>query len=280
MNEKTELQKVSEETMRFMRGNYVPDEVPGKYNTQNFSGLAGNYTIGRPAYANAFIEDLYSKYGFSEQSVIADTGSGTGKFAKQLLGKGSFVYCVEPNDDMRNTAITELRNYKNFHAINGTDANTTIDDASVDYITVAQAFHWFDTLLFRQECRRIFRKNGLVFLIWNVRDLSNEINQKSYDIYAKYCPNFKGFSGGMQMDDPRIKEFFDGRYEYMEYDNPLFYDKEKFISRSLSGSYSLKQGDANYNEYIDELSQLFEQYAKDDILTMANKTVVYTGKII
>ena len=28
---KTELQKVSEETMRFMRGNYVLDEVPGKY---------------------------------------------------------------------------------------------------------------------------------------------------------------------------------------------------------------------------------------------------------
>ena len=31
MSEKTELQKVSEETMRFMRGNYVLDEVPGKY---------------------------------------------------------------------------------------------------------------------------------------------------------------------------------------------------------------------------------------------------------
>lgn len=31
MNKKTELQKVSEETMRFMRGKYVLDEVPGKY---------------------------------------------------------------------------------------------------------------------------------------------------------------------------------------------------------------------------------------------------------
>ncbi len=31
MSEKTELQKVREETMRFMRGNYVLDEVPGKY---------------------------------------------------------------------------------------------------------------------------------------------------------------------------------------------------------------------------------------------------------
>lgn len=31
MSEKNELQKVSEETMRFMRGKYVLDEVPGKY---------------------------------------------------------------------------------------------------------------------------------------------------------------------------------------------------------------------------------------------------------
>jgi len=31
MNNKTELQKVSEETMRFMRGKYRLDEVPGKY---------------------------------------------------------------------------------------------------------------------------------------------------------------------------------------------------------------------------------------------------------
>ena len=31
MDDKTELQKVSEETMRFMRGKYKLDEVPGKY---------------------------------------------------------------------------------------------------------------------------------------------------------------------------------------------------------------------------------------------------------
>ena len=77
-------------------------------NTQKFSGLANDYTIGRSAYSNAFIESLYSRYGFSERSVIADIGSGTGKFAKQLLDKGSFVHCIEPNEDMRKRAIEEL----------------------------------------------------------------------------------------------------------------------------------------------------------------------------
>ena len=248
-------------------------------NTQNFNGLANDYIIGRPTYSNAFIESLYSQYGFTEQSVIADIGAGTGKFAKQLLDKGSFVYCIEPNDDMRKSAIKELCTYRNFHAVDGTATETKLDEKSVDYITTAQAFHWFDISLFKKECKRILRNNGNVFLIWNMRDMSSEINQISFEIFSKYCPNFKGFGGGIQKDDIRIKKFFEDKYEYVEFDNPLFYDKNSFMSRSLSGSYSLKKGDKNYNEYLDALSNLFEKYSKDNVLTMANKTVAYIGKL-
>ena len=69
------------------------------------------------------------------------------------------------------------------------------------------------------------------------------------------------------------------RYEYMEFDNPLFYDREKFINRSLSGSYSLKHGDENYREYIEAISQLFDRYAKTNMLSMPNKTAVYIGQM-
>lgn len=248
-------------------------------NTHNFSGLANNYTIGRPTYSIAFIESLYSKYGFSEKSVIADIGSGTGKFAKQLLDRGSYVYCIEPNEDMRRIAIEELRKYKSFHAVDGTATETKLDEKSVDYITTAQAFHWFDIDPFKKECRRVLRDNGMVFLIWNMRDMSSKINQASFEIYSNYCPNFKGFGGGIQKDDIRIKQFFEDKYEYVEFNNPLFYDKSKFISRSLSGSYSLKKGDENYCEYLDALSRLFEKYSKDNVLTMANKTVAYISRV-
>lgn len=245
--------------------------------TQNFRGLANDYTIGRPDYANTFIESLYSRYGFTEQSVVADIGSGTGKFAKQLLDKGSFVYCIEPNDDMRNIAIKELDKYKRFHAVDGTATETKLDENSVDYITTAQAFHWFDVSLFKKECKRILRNNGKVFLIWNIRDMASAINQVSYEIYSSYCPNFKGFGGGIQKNDIRIKQFFADEYEYIEFDNPLFLNKDKFISRSLSGSYSLKKGDKNFSEYLESLSKLFEKYSKDNVLTMENKTVAYIG---
>ena len=44
-------------------------------NTEKFTGLAEEYRAGRPAYADEFVESLYSEQGFSECSVIADIGS-------------------------------------------------------------------------------------------------------------------------------------------------------------------------------------------------------------
>ena len=247
--------------------------------TQRFNGLARDYTIGRPAYSTELMEYLYTRVGFSAQSVIADIGSGTGKFTKQLLDKGSFAYGVEPNDDMRKTAVRELDKYMNFQAIKGTATDTSLREKSVDFITTAQAFHWFDVAGFKAECRRILKENGKVVLLWNMRDMTSDKNQECFQIYQKYCPNFKGFGGGIQKDDIRIKQFFDSNYEYIEFENDLFYNKDTFISRSLSGSYSLQCSDEKYNEYIESLEAIFDKYAQDGILMMKNKVVAYIGMI-
>lgn len=245
--------------------------------TKNFDGYAKDYTVGRPSYAKELLDSFYDFFGIEKSSVIADIGSGTGKFARHLLDYGNDVYCVEPNEDMRNVAEDELNGFDNFHSVGGGAENTTLKDSSVDFITTAQAFHWFDVDKFRSECRRILRENGKVFLIWNVRDMDEKLNQELYDIYKKYCKNFKGFSGGIVKDDERIKKFFDGKYEYVEYDNPLFFDKNKFIARSLSGSYSLKEGDDKYEEYLKEIIDVFNRYSKNGILSMGNKSVAYVG---
>ncbi len=192
---------------------------------------------------------------------------------------GSFVYAVEPNDDMRNAAIKTMQKYEKFMAVKGDATDTTLMDNSVNFITVAQAFHWFNVENFKEECKRILKDSGKAFLIWNMRDMESMVNQESYEIYRKYCPGFKGFGGGIQKDDLRIKNLFDDNYEYFEFDNDLYYDEERFISRSLSGSYSLKPSDNRYDEYITELIQLFNKYQKNGYLKMHNKSVVYIGSV-
>lgn len=247
--------------------------------TKKFNGIANEYTQSRPEYAAEFIECLYEKYGFAKSSVIADIGSGTGKFAKQLLDKGSKVFCVEPNADMRIVAERELSYYPNFSSVAGSAEDTTLTDNSIDFITTAQAFHWFDTKSFKKECARIIKPGGKAFLIWNTRNENALINHQLHKVYSKYCPYFKGFSGGTKLHDDRIKEFFNDKYEYITFDNPLCFDREKFINRSLSGSYSLKKGDNDFDLYIEEINKIFDEFEADSIVKIDNQTVAYVGTV-
>lgn len=244
-----------------------------------FSGIADIYEQGRPEYSSELVDDLYTKYGFSQSSVIADIGTGTGKFAGQLLKMGSAVIGIEPNDDMRHKAQIILGNCGKFTLVDGDANDTTLQDESVDFITSAQAFHWFDPRGFRKECRRIMKPDGLVVLLWNIRDMNSFVNKECFEIYTKYCDRFVGFHGGLQRDDIRIREFFDNKYERIEYDNPLFFTKEDFIKRCLSGSYSLKETDANYGTYLSLFDKIYEKYSENGILTMGNKSVAYIGKV-
>ena len=248
-----------------------------KLATDRFDGYAKDYTKGRPGYAEELIDCFYRDHGITSDSVIADIGSGTGKFAVHLLARGSKVFAVEPNSDMRTTAEKELSCYENYVSVSGGAEDTTLPDRSVDFITTAQAFHWFDVVKFREECHRILKEKGKVFHIWNVRDMEDKINQELYEIYRRYCPDFVGFAGGIRKDDERIDKFYGGRYDYVEFPHPLTLGKEKFIARSLSGSYSIKEGDKDYEAYMAAIEDVFIRYEKDGAVTLGNKSVAYIG---
>lgn len=242
-----------------------------------FDGRAMVYNQGRPLYPQKLIDELYTHYGVSCDSIIADIGSGTGKLSKQLLDKGSTVYAVEPNNDMRSVAEDALSEYSKFISVNGNAENTLLPDNSIDFITAAQAFHWFDVKKFRLECDRIKKDNAKIILIWNSRDMTFDFNRESYEVYSKYCPRFKGFHGGMKVDDIRFSEFFYGKYKHISFNNPLMLTKDMFILRSLSGSYSLQEGDECFNDYITALEKLFDKYAVNGLVKMNNKTDAYIG---
>lgn len=76
-----------------------------------FDGMAETYAKGRPEYPQALFADLQEKYGLGKGSVVADVGSGTGIFAGQIAGNVKFIYCVEPNADMREKAKKTLGEY-------------------------------------------------------------------------------------------------------------------------------------------------------------------------
>lgn len=116
-------------------------------------------------------------------------------------------------------------------------------------------------------------------MTWNMRDENDSVTIKCRDVFSKYCPEFKGFSDGIDQDDKRIEEFFRPCiYEKKTYDNDLMVTKEKFIQRCLSSSYALCQGDADYNEYLSAPTRIFDDFSVDEHLCTKNKTIAYIGR--
>lgn len=246
-------------------------------NTEKFTGRQQNYTAGRPSYAEGFLKRLRELYAPPERFTAADIGSGTGKLSAQLLEAGFTVYGVEPNADMRGAAEALLGAGVRFTSVDGSDQSTGLADRSVDFITAAQAFHWFDGPAFAGECRRILRPGGQVFLIWNMR-AEAPLNQALARVFREYCPDFKGFSGGITENDETIRAFFGGRYEKRRFPNPLVFDHERFLRRCFSGSYSLREGDTGFSAYRQALEALFDAFSDGGRLTQPNETIVYAGQ--
>lgn len=248
-------------------------------NTGLFSGLSQAYEAGRPNYAEEFLKDLFCIHALHKDSCIADIGTGTGKFAKQLLEKGAFVYCVEPNADMRREAEKRLAEFSHCEILDGTAEATGLPAQSVDAITVAQAFHWFDGEAFRKECKRILKPEGQVFLLWNMRSGEAAVTCEIHNLYTKYCSKYKGFNGGIAVQDARIWDFFRGQYRHIAYANPQLLTKEVFYNRCLSSSYTLRPEDSDYEEFCSAIDALFEKYSQNGLLDMPTQTHVYVGRI-
>ena len=254
-------------------------------NEERFTNKADLYKKFRPTYPKELIDHLYSQVGFSQESIIADIGSGTGIFSRLLIERGSFVYCVEPNEDMRQTAEKDLSVFENFASVNAPAENTGLKDKSVDFVTAAQAAHWFDTQMFKSECRRILKPGGKVAFIWNIRDFDSEIVsfiKKEYDVREKYFLDRKGLGDRSGPTKDYMLDFFaDKIREEKIFRNDLQYDKEGFIGMNLSSSSAPKKEQhlEKYHGFVCELGRLFDEYSINGILNYPHFTQSHIGRV-
>lgn len=134
-----------------------------------FSHSADAYERGRPDYPNEAIEWLAERLGLRPGRTVLDLAAGTGKLTRALARTGVEVIAVEPLDEMRAAIGTEAR------VLAGTAEAIPLPDGSVDAVTVAQAFHWFDPEPALAEIHRVLRPAGALALVWNTRMLEDPV---------------------------------------------------------------------------------------------------------
>jgi SAM-dependent methyltransferase len=125
------------------------------------------YERGRPMYPFEAVRRLVREVRIRPDSRVLDLAAGTGKLTRLLAQLGADVIAVEPVDAMRARLAETLPNVT---ALAGTAEAIPLEDASVDAVTVGQAFHWFDGDAALAEIHRVLRPGKRVGLIWNVKD--------------------------------------------------------------------------------------------------------------
>lgn len=254
--------------------------------TGKFTGKGAVYAAARPRYAEGLFAYLADEAGLASGALVADVGSGTGIFSEQLLDAGFRVIGVEPNSDMREQAERALGGRQGHRSVCGTADATGLPDASVDCVTAAQAFHWFDVDAFKRECRRILKPGGIVAIVYNMRDTESPYMQAFAELTRRFHPAFKGFSNGL--DEAELPAFFNGRCEVRWWENPQLLTREAFITRALSSSRTPREGDASYPQYLEELDALFDRFAEEregedgitrKLLPYSLRTTLHMGRL-
>ena len=243
-------------------------------NTEIFTEKVGIYSKYRPNYSKELIHYLSSYIGIGIDSHIADIGSGTGMFCKWFLDMGSTVYAIEPNTSMRLTAVNAFVNHPHFYSLNATGENTTLPQHSVDFITVAQSFHWLDTERFKIECRRILKQNGRVVIVYNRKNTKAEINKQLAALINRFYPEYKDAINHWNLREDSIRNFFECGYEFVEFKNDIVNNLEEFIGRTMSASFSKASDD-----YLKELEFLFHRFSQNGVVHVPNDTIAYIGTV-
>lgn len=252
---------------------------PAPNATSRFSDRVENYIRYRPGYPAEVSKLLKSACGLTPERVVADIASGTGIWTRELLKNGNRVYGVEPNAEMRQAGERLLAMFPNFTSVAGKAEATTLPDGSVDFVTAAQAAHWFDRPAARREFKRIFKPHGWLVLLWNERDVNSTPFLRDYEqLLLAYGTDYADVRH--ERTTEAVNEFFDpAPYEERAFPMRQEFDYAGLEGRLLSSSYAPGPGHPKHEPMLGELRRIFEKHSEGGRVAFDYKTRVYFGRL-
>lgn len=133
--------------------------------SSKFDTLASAYAASRPTYPAPVFDAIQELSGRAlSGSRVADVGAGTGISSRQLHERGARVTAVELSEPMLRQLVVQS---PGVGAVLGSANALPLRDASVDFVTFAQAWHWVDPELAVPEVLRVLKPGGALACFWN-----------------------------------------------------------------------------------------------------------------
>jgi SAM-dependent methyltransferase len=253
--------------------------MPASNATSRFSDRVENYVRYRPGYPPEVMQTLKTECGLVPSHVVADIASGTGIWTRMLLENGNPVFGVEPNAEMRGAGERLLSEFPKFTSIAGTAEATTLADQSVNFVTAAQAGHWFDRGRARCEFVRILKPGGWLMLVWNERVTDSIKFLRDYEqLLLKYGTDYQDIRHERTTD--AVNEFFDpAPYQERVFDLRQEFDHAGIEGRLLSSSYAPGPEHPQHVPMLRELRRIFNDCAVEGRAAFDYKTRLYFGRL-
>jgi len=253
--------------------------MPVSNATSRFSDRVENYVRYRPGYPAEVLLALKTECGLTPSHAIADIASGTGIWTRILMENGNPVFGVEPNAEMRQAGERLLAAFPNFTSVAGTAEATSLPDATVNFVTAAQAAHWFDRKRARQEFARILKPGGWLVLLWNERLTDSSPFLRDYEqLLQAYGTDYADVRHEHTTD--AVNVFFDPA----PFRERVFAMRQEFgyaglEGRLLSSSYAPGPGHPKHAPMVRELDRIFEAHAVAGCVSFDYKTKMYFGRL-
>jgi SAM-dependent methyltransferase len=126
---------------------------------KSFDRAALEYEHGRPGWP----AELLDVVPVPASATVLDLAAGTGKLTRVLVERYPRVIAVEPLAALREILVERVPRAE---ALDGRAEAIPLEDASVDAVFVAQAFHWFENEA-AAEIGRVLRPGGVLAIVWN-----------------------------------------------------------------------------------------------------------------
>lgn len=126
----------------------------------SFCDVANAYSDYRPGYPADLIDDISTECPTRDLAV--DLGTGGGQLAVDLSKRFRQVIGVDVSPEQIEKA-KQAANLK--YVVGKAEELPFLQNESVDLITAATSFHWFDEAKFWQEAKRVLKPGGIVSIV-------------------------------------------------------------------------------------------------------------------